>query len=161
MTALKKYVIENQNLNSMEENLSYHVLSGNESITEESKLQSLEHGVIVCSKTFTDVSKEVGVFRALKSFYVRYLYILRLWVLREGKILRILCEHYNEVPKWTLSKVFAWLLRTFPVLNRVLENQERALKRRLILSPFSGPMINNKEIDKRLVESFKESRGTN
>lgn len=145
----------------MEENSYSRVLLENESSTEESRLQSLERGVIVCSKTFTDVSKEVGVFRALKSFYVRYLYTLRLWVIREERILQILCENYKEVPSWTTSKVVAWLLCTFPVMRRICARLARASKRRLITNPYRGLTTNSKEIDKRLVETFKESHGIN
>lgn len=141
----------------MAENLSSLDPIEKESFTDEQKLASLEAGVIVCSKSMSDLMKEIGFAKSLKSFCVRSRYIRRLWLIREVRILQILCENYEKVPAWTISKVCAWLLVTFPVLRLLTVKLEKDLKQRLITNPWRGLTMNSKEIDKKLVDSFKGS----
>lgn len=74
-------------------------------MTEKQFIQ--ETGRFVYVGNFSELRKQVGFRKSLKSLIVRYRYIVRLWILRECKIIMILSENYDQVPKWTVSRFLA------------------------------------------------------
>lgn len=141
----------------MEKTFISPALLESESSTEFQKLLSMESNLNLSELTLPDLVRRVGLKTALKSRYTRFRYLQRLWLLRETRILQILCDNYDAVPRGTPSKVCAFLLKHSAVLRSFNSKVERNLKQRLIVSPFRGLTTNNKETDKRLVDSFKES----
>lgn len=78
---------------------------------------------------FSVLKKEVGFRIALKSLFVKYLYIVRLWLVRESAIIRILSANYEKVDPWTISRAIAWLYNKSVRVRRLLWRIEQTLNK--------------------------------
>lgn len=72
--------------------------------------------------------KLLGLRRLLRSYVSRYLYMLRLWRLRNTYVLITLIENYEKVPKGTPSKILVWPFSTLAALRRL--TYKRAMRLR-------------------------------
>lgn len=76
--------------------------------SEDEKLKQLEEKTLISSLSFAEKVSTFGLLPYLRSCILRTRYIFALWLMREASILTVLSENYKKVPKWTLSRVFAW-----------------------------------------------------
>lgn len=77
-----------------------------EGASENEKLKQLEGKLFIGSLSFKEKVGAFGLRTVLKSYLVRYRYILGLWLLRESAILIVLSQNYEEV-QGLWSKILA------------------------------------------------------
>lgn len=93
-----------------------------------------EAGRLTYVGKFSDLKKQVGFRRAVNSLYVRYRYIVLLWLLRELSIYQILIKRYDEIPKRTPSKLIIGLFVRFSFLRALIDKIAAKLQKKLIIN---------------------------
>lgn len=109
-----------------------------EDVSETEKLKQLEGKVNIVSLSF---GQKVGVFglrTVLKSYVVRYRYILGLWLLRESAIITILSQNYEKV-----QGLWSRILAKPAVSSRLV----------IILKRLSGTLLRDPSITKLSVKA--------
>ena len=78
---------------------------------------------------FSNLVRLAGFGRALKSLIVRYRYIVRLWLVRESAIIRILSQNVEKTPRWSISRLVARVYNKFAIVRRWLWKIEQQLNK--------------------------------
>lgn len=78
---------------------------------------------------FSNLVRLVGFRRALRSLIERYRYIVRLWIVRESAIIRILSHHYEKIPRWSMSRLIVFVYSRSVILRRFLWKRENLLNK--------------------------------
>lgn len=106
------------------------------SLSESQALQVLRIGPSVAAASLRELISAYGLLRVLRSKYARYLYIARLWLLREMSIFAVLTENYEKVPKRSLSKILVGVLYYSKLARRLNAYLLASLKRKLTINPY-------------------------
>lgn len=93
-----------------------------------------EAGQLTPLGDFSALRKQVGFRIALRSLFVRYRYIVRLWLLRELSIYQILIRRYEEIPKKTPTKLIIGLFVRYSFLKTRLDKIAAKLQQKLIIN---------------------------
>lgn len=113
------------------------VLSGKESsMSESEQIRLLADGHPAASASFSELVKFYGLRPVLRAKYARYLYTLRLYLLRELSIIAVLRNHYDEIPARSLSKLLIAVPRYSKRANTILQRRIANLKRKIIANPY-------------------------
>lgn len=105
-------------------------------MNEKSFLQLVETGLPVSSLSFFQLARKTSLKIALRSFFVRYQYIARLWLIRECAILNVLINNFEKIPSRTPSKIFVRLLLVTRATRTLPSRLEKRLRDRIILNPY-------------------------
>lgn len=105
-------------------------------MNEKDFVKSVETGLIVSSLNIFQLARKTSLKIALRSYYVRYLYIVRLWMLRECAILRTLQDNFEKIPPRTPSKILIRLLNGMSVMKMLPSKLEKRLQEKLIINPY-------------------------
>lgn len=116
------------------------------SLSEFQSLQALQIGPSVASASTRELISAYGLFRVLRSLFARYLYIVRLWLLRETSILAVLTENYKKVPRRSLSKILVGVLYYSKLAKRLNASLLVSLKRKLTTNPYQVTKTVNKAV---------------
>lgn len=106
------------------------------SSNEFQSLQALQAGPSVVSASMRELISAYGLLRVFRSLFARYLYIVRLWLLRETSILAVLTQNYEKVPKRSLSKILVGVLYYSKAARRLNASLLASLKRKLTTNPY-------------------------
>lgn len=113
------------------------VPSGKEfSTNENEQIRQLADGHPAASASFSELVKFYGLRSVLRAKYARYLYMLRLYLLRELSIIAVLRNHYDEIPARSLSKIVIAVPRYSKRANTILQKRIARLKRKIIANPY-------------------------
>lgn len=115
----------------MENNSPSPVQSMIQSSKSESQLMlDLGSGPVVVGLSFKDLAAKVGMFRALKSVFVRYRYTIRLYIVREIYLWRALNQKLSDIPLHTKeSRVLRFVNKHSFVKIWVSKIEKSCLKR--------------------------------
>ena len=130
----------------MENNILSPALFIMQSSTEKES-EFFDESKIVCvvGVPLVRLIKLIGFRRALSSKIVRWRYILRLWILREIYIIKVLLENYEKIPKGTPSYLFVGFVKVCKPLNGLMLYVEKILLKKLIRSPYEPKRMDNKK----------------
>lgn len=78
---------------------------------------------------FSNLVSRVGFRLALKSVMIKWIYIVRLWFVRESAIIRILSENVEKTPRWSISRLIARAYNNSVILRRWLWKIEQQLNK--------------------------------
>ena len=105
-------------------------------MNEKEFIQSVETGLTVSSLNFFQLARKTSLKIALRSNFVRYRYIVRLWMLRECAILNVLLNNYDMIPRRTPSKIFVGLLLVTRATRMLPLKIEKKLREKIITNPY-------------------------
>lgn len=121
-------------------------LESKSSLNELQALQALQTGPSVVSASLRELISAYGLLRVFRSLFARYLYIARLWLLRETSILAVLTANYEKVPKRSLSKILVGVLYYSKLARRLNASLLVSLKRKLTTNPYQATKTVNKTV---------------
>ena len=90
-----------------------------------------ETGSIVLSHDFRKLKAQVGLKSALFSVKEKTIYIVRLWILREIAIIKILYENYQKIPRLSWSHLIVGVYARFACVRKMTAFVERKVKNHL------------------------------
>lgn len=91
-------------------------------------------GSIAYCKNYRELKKVYGLKAARLARRECRRYIVRLWFLRESAIILTLCENYEKVPNWTVSKIITSIFVRFAFLRKGIEKLVTKLQKTFILT---------------------------
>lgn len=97
---------------------------------------NIDIGLSFSRGNFVKNIKLVGLKRLLRSYVSRYLYILRLWRLRNVYVLITLIENYDKVPKYTPSRILVWFFVTLAPLRRLVYGRAMKLRAKFSMTNY-------------------------
>lgn len=106
------------------------------STSPERDVRDLSKGVNVVGVPLVRLIKLIGFRKALRSKIVRWRYIERLWMLREIYIIKVLCDNYEKIPKFSWSYLIVGFVKRCKLLKFVLLPLEKRLLNVLIQKPY-------------------------
>lgn len=112
--------------------------------SESQILEFLGSAPVVVGVSFKNLVEKVGMSRAIKSVFVRWRYILNLWILREIYLWRGLNQCLKDIPRHTKEYRFLTFVNKHPyILTLVLKLENRCLKR-ITCNPLKPSLTVNK-----------------
>lgn len=129
----------------MENNSPSPDLSTTQSSSNDLKtLESLGSGPVIVGLGFRALVEKVGMFRAIKCIFVRYRYILNLWIVREIYLWRALAQRYEDIPLHTKEHRFLTFANKHQFIKTLALKIEKLCLRRLICNPLKPSLtVNN------------------
>lgn len=129
----------------MENNSPSRAQSMTQSLKTESQvLESLGSAPVVVGLSLKDMALKVGLFRAIKSYFVRYRYILNLWIVREIYLWRALNQRFSDIPPHTKERRFLSFARKHTFCKMLVLNLERRCLKKLTCNPLKPSLTVNK-----------------
>lgn len=101
---------------------------------ESQVLESLGSGPVVVGLSLKDLVSKVGMSRAIKSYFVRYRYILNLWIVREIYLWRALNLRFKDIPPYTKEYRFLTFVNKHSFCKTLVLKIEKKCLKRLICS---------------------------
>ena len=120
----------------MENNSPYLAQSESKFITNTEKSVDAEAGLIVYGKRFIPLIRQFGFGMAIKSLKSRWLYTLKLVILRELSIIRVLLQNFDKIEKNTLTYHFI----KFVLRSRTLTKGVFRLEKKMYYSVIANPL---------------------
>ena len=120
---------------------------------EQATIESFGNAPIIIGCSFKSMVAKFGIFRALKSYFVRYRYIACLWLVREIYLWKALNQRYNDIPESSKEKVILTFGRKHPIVKKLVAKAESVLSKRLICNPLKPSLTvnnNNKKLKKHV-----------
>lgn len=112
--------------------------------SESQMLEFLGSAPVVVGVSFKNLVEKVGMSRAIKSVFVRWRYILNLWILREIYLWRGLNHCLKDIPQHTKEYRLLTFVNKHPyILTLVLKLENRCLKR-ITCNPLKPSLTVNK-----------------
>lgn len=127
LVLLNRIYFMKEKLPSMGVGLSIQFAEPSKNVSEKEFFSSTEK--LRYSAEFSNLVRLVGYRRALKSLIVRYRYIVRLWLVRESAIIRILSQNVEKTPRWSISRLCARVYNKFAIVRRWLWSLEQQLNK--------------------------------
>lgn len=119
--------------------------SESESSTSESqRLKMMAAGPSVASSSLRELISAYGFLPVFRSLYARFLYTLRLWLLREISIIVVLTQNFEKVPPRSLSKILIAVPYYFKPVRTLNAKLLASLKSRLITNPWQNTKTANR-----------------
>ena len=97
---------------------------------ESQTLESLGSGPVIVGLSLKDMAAKVGMYRAIKSYFVRYRYILNLLIVREIYLWRALSQRFADIPLHTKEhRILSFVGKHPSCKTLVLKLEKKCLKR--------------------------------
>ena len=119
--------------------------SGSESsMSELQRLKMMAAGPDVVSSSLRELISAYGLLPVLRSKYARFLYMSKLWLLREISIIAVLTQNYEKVPARSLSKILIAVPYYFKPARMLNAKLLASLKSSLITNPWQNTKTANR-----------------
>lgn len=129
----------------MESNSHSHAQSTIQSSKQESKiLEFLGSGPVIVGLGFRALVAKVGMFRAIKSLFVRYRYMLNLWIVREIYLWRALNQRFSDIPPSTKEHRLLSFVNKHSFCKTLVLKLEKKCLNRLTCNPLKPSLTVNK-----------------
>lgn len=90
-------------------------------------------GQLASVKDILALKKEVGFLRLVSSFSEKIRYSVRLWIIRECRIIQILIENYDKIPK-SPSRLIISIFARSAYLRSMIDKIGRKSQNKILLN---------------------------
>lgn len=107
-------------------------------------MESLGSAPVVVGLSLKSMAAKVGIYRAIKSYIVRYRYTLSLWIVREIYLWRALNQRFSDIPPHTKEHRLLSFARKHAFCKTLALNLEKRCLKRLTCNPLKPSLTVNK-----------------